>query len=125
MALFEIETDAHIIIVWAEAEEEAGAQAKKHYPEESVIRIARRPRDTWVISKGLLGLEGRVEPCDTARDCLARASGDKRHAIRLYMLDTGADLNSAQKAIESNMSCLLYTSPSPRDKRQSRMPSSA
>ena len=27
--------------------------------------------------------------------------------------------------IEKAMSCLLYTSPSPRDKRQSRMPSSA
>ena len=26
---------------------------------------------------------------------------------------------------ESSKSCLLYTSPSPRDKRQSRMPSSA
>ena len=26
---------------------------------------------------------------------------------------------------ETNSSCLLYTSPSPRDKRQSRMPSSA
>ena len=26
---------------------------------------------------------------------------------------------------DSDMSCLLYTSPSPRDKRQSRMPSSA
>ena len=26
---------------------------------------------------------------------------------------------------ENNKSCLLYTSPSPRDKRQSRMPSSA
>ena len=30
-----------------------------------------------------------------------------------------------KKLIESNGSCLLYTSPSPRDKRQSRMPSSA
>ena len=27
--------------------------------------------------------------------------------------------------VNSLMSCLLYTSPSPRDKRQSRMPSSA
>ena len=104
MALFEIETDAHIMIIWADTEVEASMQAEKHYPEEALIRIARRPRDTWVISKGLLGLEGRVEPCDTARDCLARASGDKRHAIRLYMLDTGSDLNAAQKAIESNMS---------------------
>ena len=29
------------------------------------------------------------------------------------------------KDIEKNIDCLLYTSPSPRDKRQSRMPSSA
>ena len=27
--------------------------------------------------------------------------------------------------IQSDVGCLLYTSPSPRDKRQSRMPSSA
>ena len=30
-----------------------------------------------------------------------------------------------KNALRSNNSCLLYTSPSPRDKRQSRMPSSA
>ena len=30
-----------------------------------------------------------------------------------------------KKMIESVFGCLLYTSPSPRDKRQSRMPSSA
>ena len=29
------------------------------------------------------------------------------------------------KTIEHEKACLLYTSPSPRDKRQSRMPSSA
>ena len=29
------------------------------------------------------------------------------------------------EVIESGRNCLLYTSPSPRDKRQSRMPSSA
>ena len=32
---------------------------------------------------------------------------------------------AASVAIIRNYSCLLYTSPSPRDKRQSRMPSSA
>ena len=32
---------------------------------------------------------------------------------------------SPQPAIRKLKSCLLYTSPSPRDKRQSRMPSSA
>ena len=30
-----------------------------------------------------------------------------------------------EKALQSGDACLLYTSPSPRDKRQSRMPSSA
>ena len=35
------------------------------------------------------------------------------------------DNSSAEAFIELLKSCLLYTSPSPRDKRQSRMPSSA
>ena len=30
-----------------------------------------------------------------------------------------------EKIVDNNIPCLLYTSPSPRDKRQSRMPSSA
>ena len=30
-----------------------------------------------------------------------------------------------EEAMETFLACLLYTSPSPRDKRQSRMPSSA
>ena len=33
--------------------------------------------------------------------------------------------NNGNDAIEITTACLLYTSPSPRDKRQSRMPSSA
>ena len=35
-------------------------------------------------------------------------------------IEPGGEILSVQ-----NISCLLYTSPSPRDKRQSRMPSSA
>ena len=38
-----------------------------------------------------------------ARDCLSKAAGDKVHAIRLYMQETGTDLNDVRKAIESNM----------------------
>ncbi|MCA9090533.1 MAG: hypothetical protein KDA90_18075 [Planctomycetaceae bacterium] len=104
MALFEIETNAHIMIGWAENEEGARAFAKEYYPEEEVTRLTKRPRDVWVISKRLLGIEGNVDPCDTARDCLAKAAGDKVHAIRLFMHETGVDLNEAQKAIETNMS---------------------
>ena len=104
MALYEIETNAHIMIGWADTQEQAVKIANQYYPEEDVVRVTRRPRDIWVISKGMLGVEGNVEPCDTARDCLARARGDKLHAIRLYMLDTGSDLHEAQRAIETNMS---------------------
>lgn len=104
MPLYEIETSAHIMIGWADSEEDAGKLAQEHYPEEEVVRISKRPRDIWVISKRMLGLQGATEPCDTARDCLSRASGDKLHAIRLYMLDTGVDLHEAQRVIETNMS---------------------
>ncbi|QDT49498.1 DUF6793 family protein [Symmachiella dynata] len=104
MALYEIETSAHIMVGWAETRDKAEAIAKENYPEEDILRVTQRPRDLWVISKRLLGIEGSSDPCDTARDCLARAAGDKVHAIRLYMLDTGVDLHEAQKAIETNMS---------------------
>ena len=41
----------------------------------------------------------------------------------LVIVDTG--LNNFETMTCWNSICLLYTSPSPRDKRQSRMPSSA
>ncbi len=104
MPLYEIETDGHIMIGWAESKEAAKALAKEHYPDDQILRVTKRPRDIWVISKRLLGLKTPAEPCDIARECLARARGDKLHAIRLYMMDTGADLHEAQRAIETNMS---------------------
>ena len=49
-------------------------------------------------------------------------------AITLYDDDDvefDEDRNSSGRNTSSSRDCLLYTSPSPRDKRQSRMPSSA
>ena len=104
MPLFEIETIAHIIISWAADEQAAAAVVEDAYPGEKVVRLTRRPRDTWVISKSALGLtDSRINPCNTARECLSKASGDKLHAIRLYMHETGDDLDRARKVIESNM----------------------
>lgn len=104
MPLFEIETDAHIIITWAADETAAGGVVREAYPGDKVIRLTKRPRDTWVISKGALGLSSKkVDVCATARDCLSKSSGDKVHAIRLYMHETGTDLEHARKVIESNM----------------------
>lgn len=104
MALYEIETNSHIMIGWADSHDGALALAAEHYPQEDVLRVTKRPKDIWVISKGMLGVSGTGEPCESARDCLNRARGDKLHAIRLYMLDTGVDLHEAQRAIETNMS---------------------
>jgi len=119
MPLFEIETGGHIIISWAADEQAAAAVVEDAYPGERIIRLTRRPRDTWVISKSALGLhtggltpQGRdrggpgefpLNPCNTARECLAKAQGDKLHAIRLYMQETGDDLDRARRVIESNM----------------------
>ena len=104
MPLFEVETDAHIIITWAADEAAAKVVVNEAYPKDIVIRMTKRPRDTWVISKGALGLTTTTtDVCHVARDCLSKAAGDKVHAIRLYMHETGTDLERARKVIESNM----------------------
>ena len=103
MPLFEIETDAHIIITWADDEGAATTVAADCYPGENIVRLTKRPRNSWVISKGVLGITAESDPCGIARDCLAKAAGDKVHAIRLYMQETGTDLEQARKSIESNM----------------------
>ena len=103
MALFEIETPAHIVIAWADDEEGAKNALRESYPGEDPIRVTKRPRDVWVISKAVLGLTGSVETSELARECLYKAAGDKLHAIRIYMQETGVDLDSARKTIESNI----------------------
>ena len=104
MPLFEVETDAHIIITWANDEDSATSVANDSYPTENIVRLTKRPRDSWVISKGVLGIaSSKSDPCNVARDCLSKAAGDKVHAIRLYMHETGTDLEQARKVIESNM----------------------
>jgi len=104
MPLFEIETNAHIIITWAADEQAAKDVVDEAYPTDDLIRLTKRPRDSWVISKGALGLSTpSIDPCGVARDCLSKSAGDKVHAIRLYRQETGSDLETARKVIESNM----------------------
>ena len=103
MPLFEIETESHIIITWAADQGAAGHVVHDAYPNEKIVRMTRRPRDSWVISKSALGISGLTDPCHVARDCLSKAAGDKVHAIRLYMHETGSDLERSRKVIESNM----------------------
>jgi uncharacterized protein DUF6793 len=103
MPLYEVETTSHIMIACVDSESAAREFAHENYPSEAVIRVSHRPRDAWVISKNLLGIAASTDPCAQARDCLAKAHGDKLHAVRLYMQQTGCDLEQARKVIESNM----------------------
>ena len=47
------------------------------------------------------------------------------HSLASYLMDGVAKPDLIVDGYASPHGCLLYTSPSPRDKRQSRMPSSA
>ena len=85
------------------------------------------PLPHWIVFK--LGDEavdlGKVEI--TPRSS-SNGSG-RMHDYELYTADTktcnNAAFSSAKPVAAGSYGCLLYTSPSPRDKRQSRMPSSA
>ena len=44
---------------------------------------------------------------------------------KLFPINGDMTVESVKSTIEAYYSCLLYTSPSPRDMRRSRMPSSA
>jgi hypothetical protein len=103
MPLYEVETTSHIMIACVADDEAARAFAASNYPLEKILRVVHRPRDAWVISKKLLGIQTDGDPCSIARDCLSKAQGDKLHAMRLYMQSTGSDLDGARKVIESNM----------------------
>ena len=59
-----------------------------------------------------------VEPEDESFDSLSVSDSDKHRALDAKLAD------ALLKIVKGDI-CLLYTSPSPRDKRQSRMPSSA
>ena len=62
--------------------------------------------------------------------CITGAGNGIGRAVAIAMSNEGynvvcADIDLKQAKDTLDFICLLYTSPSPRDKRQSRMPSSA
>ena len=76
-----------------------------------VILKGRDPRDAWAFTERICGVCTGVHALASVRcveDALGIAIPDNANIIRNLM-----------------HSCLLYTSPSPRDRQKSRMPSSA
>ena len=70
-------------------------------------------------------LPGLLGPAARARLIAEQALSFFREAIFEHHLEEERELFPAVIASAQPGACLLYTSPSPRDKRQSRMPSSA
>ena len=62
---------------------------------------------------------GKVSSCRDHVDKIARSDQ------AVYGINTGFGPLCDTRISTEDTTCLLYTSPSPRDKRQSRMPSSA
>ena len=86
-------------------EQQGGAYLRREGLYSSLISEWRRMRDAGV-------LEGKA-----ADEAVGRPSAEQAEIARLRR-----QLAASQQKLAT---CLLYTSPSPRDKRQSRMPSSA
>ena len=72
----------------------------------------------------LFGKKFRGAPRDTMFGEMGRLKGD-RESLRDRMLAVLRSATSQQGVDGRRIVCLLYTSPSPRDQRGSRMPSSA
>ena len=77
---------------------------------EFVTQLAARGDDIVIVAR------------DTERMAAIKADVEARYGVSVETI--AADL-SRREDVDQITTCLLYTSPSPRDKRQSRMPSSA
>ena len=73
------------------------------------------------------GLHGKLDTAVSAvKDVLTAAlDGDHTEETLEEILSAYTTLKSVNKRLGHNGTCLLYTSPSPRDLSTSRMPSSA
>ena len=96
-------SDLELILVEDGSPDQSGALCDAIAAEDGRVRVFHKPNG-GVSSARNLGIQ--------------EAQGD-------FVAFCDADDSFAPNALELLYTCLLYTSPSPRDKRQSRMPSSA
>ena len=61
----------------------------------------------------------------TALTAVTLAAATFAAPLSAHASDFNRQCNDTTNSVAGGLICLLYTSPSPRDKRQSRMPSSA
>ena len=98
-------------------------KSTEEYSEEEQMQDENAINDTMLPQVSFIGLCRllMVQAFPTSRATFS-VSEDEVLPYRASVLQSLTDLLNN---LESSATCLLYTSPSPRDKRQSRMPSSA
>ena len=88
------------------------------YPLLDMAQTELRVRDVWSSHPPLIGLAGRIGPFN-------ENGGSHPGPLSFYALWPVYALFGSHAYGMQVANCLLYTSPSPRDQRGSRMPSSA
>ena len=86
--------------------------------EDAILAAAARIIDRRFVRLGVI-----TAPADAGQMLKLRLGGESREVMFVLYLDARHQVISVQEA--SVGTCLLYTSPSPRDRTRSRMPSSA
>ena len=94
------------------------------------VEVSRRLVDAGahvvpVLTEGAEHFVGRTTFDALASEKVQTSLWDEQSPIPHTLLGQSADLIVVAPATARLLSCLLYTSPSPRDQRGSRMPSSA
>ena len=123
--------------VWTSAKwkvlEDAGIHPLRSIRADALLVWTENDRDSWPLDVEVagsqsahfrLGLDAHAGPSDYRVLLEPRLPDDGIEQVRSAMSRLGLSIASSSLDVMGNL-CLLYTSPSPRDKRQSRMPSSA
>ena len=84
-------------------------------------------REVMVIANDATVKGGTYYPITVKKHLRAQEIAQQNRLPCIYLVDSGGAFLPLQDEVfpDQHHFCLLYTSPSPRDKRQSRMPSSA
>ena len=100
---------------------------------ENIMQIAGMSMDAQTVRMNLA--VSNVSNADTVSDSPTTAYKAKRPVFKTVMesevnrtmgrIEGGVRIDQVAEDQASHPSCLLYTSPSPRDRQKSRMPSSA
>ena len=93
-----------------------------------LLKIFRNLEGDWSLNRKIYdAISGNVEYATGEATFRSESNLNMNGAILAYEEVGVLNLSATKKHLKFRRSyiCLLYTSPSPRDKRQSRMPSSA